>query len=194
MQVQRNRPSEGLKVARFLMVLSSVSPLFVLWALRGSRAVPDCWLITTCVLFILMPNGFLWLRISTARRHKELRKLTVARAEDHRDHLLVYLFAMLLPFYADAMETWRSVGSMVAAVGFIVFLFWHLDLHYMNVLFAVRGYRIFTVRAKVDGNSISGSTDFVLISRRAAVPENAEVVAYRISDTVYLEREHEVAL
>src|SRR6266487_3375410 len=100
MQVQSARPSEGLKLARFLMVLSSVSPLFVLWALRGSRVVEDRWLVTVCLLFIVIPNGFLWLRISTAKRNKELRKLTVVRAEDHRDHLLVYLFAMLLPFYA----------------------------------------------------------------------------------------------
>jgi hypothetical protein len=194
MQVQSARPSEGLKLARFLMVLSSVSPLFVLWALRGSRVVDDRWLVTVCLLFILIPNGFLWWRISIARRHKELRKLTVARAEDHRDHLLVYLFAMLLPFYADEMATWRSMSCTLVAVGFIVFLFWHLNLHYMNVLFAVRGYRVFTVRAEVNGNPISGTTDFVLISRRVAVPDNTEVVAYRVSDTVYLEREHEVAL
>jgi len=27
---------EGLKIARLLMVLSSISPLFVLWAIRGN--------------------------------------------------------------------------------------------------------------------------------------------------------------
>ena len=28
--------SEGLKIARLMMVFSSISPLFVLWAIRGS--------------------------------------------------------------------------------------------------------------------------------------------------------------
>jgi len=30
------RHSEGLKAARLLMVLSSISPLFILWAIRGN--------------------------------------------------------------------------------------------------------------------------------------------------------------
>ena len=32
---------EGLKAARLLMVLSSISPLFILWAIRGNSLIPD---------------------------------------------------------------------------------------------------------------------------------------------------------
>lgn len=32
---------EGLKAARLLMVLSSISPLFILWAIRGNCLVAD---------------------------------------------------------------------------------------------------------------------------------------------------------
>ena len=51
---------EGLKLARLLMVLSSVSPLFVLWAIRGTTLVPDVYF-----LHYVYPGG------------KEVRKIGV---------------------------------------------------------------------------------------------------------------------
>ncbi|MDQ7088938.1 MAG: hypothetical protein Q9Q13_14260 [Acidobacteriota bacterium] len=41
----------------------------------------------------------------------------MATAEDHRDHILVYLFAMLLPFYSEDLATWRDLGATVAVSG-----------------------------------------------------------------------------
>ena len=120
-------------------------------------------------------------------RLQELRELVVGTAEDHRDHLLVYLFAMLLPFYSLEFATWRDLAAMIAALGFIVFLFWHLNLHYMNLLFAVLGYRVFTISPPRDGNPLSGKLSLVLITRRTAVPAGERLIAYRLSDTVYLE-------
>jgi hypothetical protein len=128
----------------------------------------------------------LCLRIKTARRLQEKRELVIGTAEDHRDHLLVYLFAMLFPFYAVDLGAWRDLTAVLAALGFIVFLFWHLNLHYMNVLFAARGYRVFTVHPP-DGNPLSGKASQVLISRRVTIAPGDRIVAHRLSDTVYLE-------
>lgn len=178
---------EGLKAARLLMVLSSISPLFILWAFRGNRLIPDRYLLTFCAVMVLVPNAFLWLRIKTATRLHERRELTVGLAEDHREHLLVYLFAMLLPLYTAELGTWRDVAAVVAALCFIVFLFWHLNLHYMNLVFAAMGYRVFTVSPPADGNPLSGRTSQVLITRRIAIPAGERLVAYRLSNTVYLE-------
>jgi hypothetical protein len=149
--------------------------------------VADRWLIGACVFMVVAPNAFLWLRIQTAMRLNEKRQLTIGSADDHRDHILVYLFAMLLPFYSEEIGTWRSLNATLAALAFIVFLFWHLNLHYMNLLFAAFSYRVFTVHAPVDGNPHSGQSSFVLITRRPALTAGLEVSAYRISDTVYLE-------
>jgi len=33
--------NEGLRVARLLMVLSSISPLYILWAIRGNSLIID---------------------------------------------------------------------------------------------------------------------------------------------------------
>jgi len=87
----------------------------------------------------------------------------------------------------DAIGTWRDVAAILGALAFIVFLFWHLNLHYMNLVFAAMGYRVFTVLPPADGNPLSGRTSQVLITRRIAVPAGERLVAYRLSDTVYFE-------
>lgn len=180
---------EGLKAARLLMVLSSISPLFILWAIRGNSLIPDRYFIGFCALMVVVPNAFLWLRIWTTKRQADKRELTVGKADDHRDHILVYLFAMLLPFYSEAIGTWRDLSATFAALAFIVFLFWHLNLHYMNLLFAALGFRVFTVYPPVDGNALTGKTRQALITRRVSLAPGDRIVAYRLSDTVYLEAE-----
>ncbi len=181
------RHSEGLKAARLLMVLSSISPLFILWAIRGNSLIPDRFFLSFCAVVVILPNAFLWIRVRTATKLKEKREIVVGTAEDHRDHLLVYLFAMLLPFYAADLGTWRDLAAALAALGFIVFLFWHLNLHYMNLLFAALGYRVFTVYPPKDDNPLTGNASQVLITRRVTVSPGERLVGYRLSDTVYLE-------
>lgn len=179
---------EGLKAARLLMVLSSISPLFILWAIHGNSLIPDRYFIAFCGLMVFAPNIFLGLRIRTAKKQDDKRDLAVGTADDHRDHILVYLFAMLLPFYSEDLGRWRYLGASFAALGFIVFLFWHLNLHYMNLLFAVLGYRVFTVYPPTDGNVFTSKTRYALITRRVSLVSGDRIVAYRLSDTVYLEK------
>ena len=112
--------NEGLKLARLLMVLSSVSPLFILWAIRGTALIPDVYFLTFCAAMVVGPNAFLWYRIRIARQRGDTRELAIAAVEDNREHLLVYLFAMLLPFYADTLATWRTLAAALAGLGFVV--------------------------------------------------------------------------
>jgi hypothetical protein len=178
---------EGLKAARLLMVLSSISPLFILWAIRGTSLIPDRYFAGFCALMIVAPNVFLWLRIRTTHEQNDKQTITVGAADDHRDHILVYLFAMLLPLYSEGISTWRNFGATLTALALIVFLFWHLNLHYMNLLFAFRGLRVFTVYPPADGNPLTAKTRYALITRRVSLASGEKVVAYRLSDTVYLE-------
>lgn len=182
-----NTSHEGLKIARVLMVLSSISPLFILWAIRGNKLVPDLWFIGFCALMVVLPNTFLWLRIRTAKAKNDKREIVVGAADDHRDHILVYLFAMLLPFYSEDIGTVRDLASTLAALAFIVFLFWHLNLHYMNLLFAALGYRVFTVSPPADGNPLTGKSRCAVITRRVNLSPGNRFDAYRLSDTVYWE-------
>ncbi len=185
----RQSPSshEGLKVARLMMVLSSLSPLFILWMIRGNELIPECYFNVACVLMVVVPYGFLRVRIRVARSNNDKRELTVGTSEDHRSHVLSYLFATLLPFYRGELATCRDLAAMIIALVFIVFLFWRLNLHYMNILFALRGYQVFTVSSPQDGNPHTGKEPFVLITPRRVLSPGDTVFAYRLSNTVYLE-------
>lgn len=179
--------SEGLGFARLMMVLSSISPLFLLWAMKGTSLIPDYYFIPICALMILVPNAILYWRIKCATQKKQPREIVVGAAEDQRSHLLVYLFAMLLPLYAVELSSWREMATTLTALAFIVFLFWHLNLHYMNLLFAFKGYRVFSFTTNRDGSPASGKQVKVLITKRQALHEEDRINAYRISDTVLFE-------
>ena len=180
--------AEGLKVARFTMVLSSMSPLFILWSIRGTNLIPDLYFITGCLVMAIMPTAFLYFRELLAKRQNDIRSLVIGRTEDHRGHVLVYLFVILLPFYRQNVDSWRDFYALVAALVFIVFLFWHLNYHYMNILFAIRGYRVLNVLSANGDSEYANMTNFALITRRSVVQPNEQMVVYRISNTVYLEK------
>ena len=186
--MSRAKGSEGLPLARLFMVLASISPLFLLWAIRGIPVVPDVVLIPVCIGMILVPNFVLFLRFKCAQKAEDIHTRIVYAAEDNRSHLLVYLFAMLLPLYATGLDSWRSLAAALVALAFIVFLFWHLNLYYMNIVFAALGYRIFSVLPPTDTSGISDLEGFVLITARHSVRERLELSAYRISNHVFWER------
>jgi hypothetical protein len=129
----------------------------------------------------------LWLRIETAEKQNDLRDIVVEKAEDRRDHLLVYLFAMLLPFYPIDTSSVRDTLALLAALTFIVFLFWHLNLHYMNIWFAMRGYRVYVIIPIEDKNVLSGRASLVLITPRTDILKDESIKAYRLSDTLCFE-------
>ena len=179
---------EGLKLARFIMVLSSMSPLFFLWSIRGTNLIPDMYFVSGCLGMATLPTGFLLLRELIARRQNDTRSLVIGRTEDHRGHVLVYLFAILLPFYRQNVDVWRDFFALLAALMFIVVLFWHLNYHYMNIVFALRGYRILNVLSPVGDSEHPSMVNFALITRRSTVQPDERLVAYRLSNTVYLEK------
>jgi hypothetical protein len=184
--VQTDRVPPGLRFVRIAMVLSSLGPLFLLWAVRGSELVPDRILIPVAVLAIALPHLVLVLRMYVVKRRADRYELHVESAEDHRHDVLVYLFTILLPFYAIDTTSWRDVVALLSAVGFIAVLFLHLNLNYMNILFALTGYKIFTVQASRSNERPSNVRTRVLISRRETL-ETERIVAFRLSDTVFWE-------
>jgi hypothetical protein len=182
------RQGEGLRIARLLMVLSSMSPLFLLWAIRGSTLIPDRVFISGCAVLVVIPNLALWYRIRIADKRNDRREVVVGQADDHRDHILVYLFTMLLPFFAEKIGAWRDLLAVSAALSFVAFLFWHLNLHYMNIWFAAKGYRVFTIYPPADENPLSGKVGQVLITSRLSLAKGERIIALRLSDAVYLEK------
>ena len=167
------------------MVFSSLAPLFVIWAIRGNRLIPDKYFIGACLLLAFLPSAFLWWRVYRVRKSEDKRTLTAGTSEDHRGHVLAYLFAMLLPFFQEEMATCRDLAAMVVALALIVMLFWRLNLHYMNVFFAFADYQILTVSPPQDNNPHTGQEKYVLITRRRVLSPGDQLLVYRLSNTVY---------
>ena len=181
------RYHEGFNIGRLLMVLSSISPLFILWAIKGTSIIPDPYLIPFCAVMVILPSVYFCWRIRRARIKRDKQEIVIGEVHDYRYHILTYIFAMLLPFYRQDIASTRELLAVCAALVFIVVLFWKLNLHYINLMFIVRGYQIFMVDTHDDGNPYSGRENFMLITRRPSVEAGQEIMAYRVSDTVYLE-------
>src|ERR1700724_531124 len=122
--------NRGLPIARLLMVIGSLAPLFFLWAIRGGPPISDwCW-IGACLTLAVIPNLVLVWRWQIAKRRNDHRVVVIGAARDQSEHLILYLFAMLLPLYTANLGNERELLSVAAAFIFIVFLFWHMNLHY----------------------------------------------------------------
>jgi hypothetical protein len=182
------RANRGLPIARLLMVISSLAPLFLLWAIRGAPPIPDRYWIAICIFLAIIPNLVLFWRWRVARHRNDHRTIVVAAARDQSEHLLVYLFAMLLPLYTVNLADERELYAVAAAFIFIVFLFWHMNLHYMNIVFAALGYRVFTIEMPAPPRG--AVTSVILLSKRTSPPPaGASIDALRLSDTVFVEKE-----
>jgi hypothetical protein len=57
----------------------------------------------------------------------------------------------------------------------------------MNILFALFGYRVFTVDPVSPEAVIGGQETFVLLTPRVRLPSGQQIRAYRISNTVFFE-------
>lgn len=184
--LQDNR--EGLGLLRVILVISSISPLFVLWAVKGVVLLPDRYFVSVCLFLAIVPSIILLYRERIATKQRDTHPLQIGSVEDHRGHVLVYLFAMLLPFYRQVVDTWRDLSSLILALIFIVFLFWHLNFHYMNILFAIRRYHVFTIYPPHEDNKYASSESYILITRRRSLSAGQRIVALRLSNTVFLEK------
>ena len=178
--------TEGLRSIRLLMVLSSVSPIFILLAIRGSDFIHGYYFEICCILLVGIANGALAIRIKKSKQKEGPKSRQVGKAENHSYHVIMYLLAVLLPFYRQDLDMLRELLTIIAALAIVVLLFWRFNLHYMNLYFAIRGYHAFTVYPPENLGSYDSKDIWVLITRRTnLLAENIKV--YRISDTVYLE-------
>lgn len=175
--------NQRLELVRLMLVISAFSPVFILWAIRGPAGISEKWLWVAVCLFAVLPNAIIYLRYRIALKRQDRRSLQTKQASDTREHLLIYLFAMLMPLYDANMSCWRDTAALIAAFALVVFIFWHLDLNYLNLLFALMGFRLYVLPA----DSASHSRGIILFSRRHELPPSAEVSAYRLSDTIYVE-------
>lgn len=177
----------GLAFMRLLLVLSSLSPVFVLWAVRGVDSIPDEYWIPACLVLFFVPNLVLYLVLLRAERRRQEKTVVVSDAEDQRSHLFIYLFAMLIPLYDVNLDGYRDIAAVGIAVIFVAFLFWHMGLHYVNLLLAFAGYRIFVAHVRT-GFADQEYATYAIISKRLRLPLGQPITGIRLGENVLVER------
>ena len=165
---------------KFTLVLACMSPLFILLAIRGISTVPFEYYFPILMGMAFVPNIYLALRLKQAKRLNDRKIVRVFGATDNKEHLLTYIFAMLIPLYQASLGSTNDLLSAVCALLFIVFIFGHMELYYMNIWFAFFDYRILSIRPEtaMDGFSVP----HVLITKRDHLPEGIEIQPLRITD------------
>ncbi|WP_374283931.1 hypothetical protein [Novosphingobium sp.] len=187
--------SEGLGFVRLVLVWSSLSPVFLLWSIRGVDAVDDAVWIPTCLVLFVLPTAILYWVFSRARKSENVKTIDVVSARDQREHLLTYLFAMLIPLFDVNLGGVRDIVAVAFALAFVMFLFWHMRLHYMNLIFAIWGYRIYTVEARIGTKERDREqprlVTFAVISRRHYLPEGSALTGYRLGGNVIVDKDND---
>lgn len=190
---QKSKLQEGLGGIRFLLVWSSLSPVFLLWAIRGVEKISDWVWVPVCIAIFALPTILIWSFFQRARSQENYKTITVHSAKDQREHLLTYLFAMMIPLFDANLGGYRDLAAIFIALIFVIFLFWHMRLHYMNLIFAVCGYRIFTVEA-ISGTEVRGSDSsrlvtYAVLSRRHNLTSGKSLTGWRLGGNVIVDQE-----
>jgi hypothetical protein len=181
---------EGLRVARFLMVLASFWPLFILWGIKGTakEVVPhEAWALI-CAGLVIIPNLILYARYRLAKRDGDTRTIRIVNAKDQREHVIVYLFAVLLPLFDANQNSGCDLAALLFALIVVVVVFYHLNLHYLNLAFSFRGLRCYTVVTDVMGEGAKKERELVvLLTKRPDLRPGDEIVGVRVSNTVLVD-------
>lgn len=180
---------EALGFTRYMMVISSFSPLFALWILRGSSFNKWCIFEIICGLLILIPNLILLTRVIVSKKRDDTYTKTIGNATDNKEHLLIYLFAMLFPLYSVPIDNLRGLLSAIFALVIITLIFWYFNLHYINIIFAVFHYNVYTIYPPEKDDGISGKDLFIILSKRPRLDPYSNIVCLRLSNTVYIEKD-----
>jgi hypothetical protein len=172
---------EGVPVVKFMMLLSSMTPLFLLIGLRGIAATVisdrSLWIIIGIV--VILPFLFLYLRIQAAIKSNNVMNVDTTDNSDNKDYLFTYLFTVLLPMYSFTITNCRDAFALLFALIVVLFVLWNMNLHFINIFFAIQGYKVYTLN-KLDGA--------ILLSVRHNLPVNAQdMMVHRISNSVFIE-------
>lgn len=174
------KTNDGLALVKFMMLLSSMAPLFLLVGIRGMDSVivdKHLWIAVACL--VLIPYLVLQLRIRLSIKSNDTFVLDVTDVKNNKEYLFTYLFTVLLPLYSVTISNNREFGAMMFAICFVIFVLWNMNLHFVNILFAFMGYRVFTIES---------FDSAILLTTRTTIPKDLkELKVHRLSNTVFIE-------
>lgn len=173
---------------RFAFVIASFSPLFILLGIKGNKHLSDLALWSSVIFLVFLPNGLLYLRWWLIRKSDQVIELQIMDSTDNRDSLVIYLLAVLLALYGVNPESVREWVAYALTVLFVIILFWMTNLHHLNVLFNILGYKTYTITIKVNGSNGVKSMKAVLLTKSQQPSINRSISCYRLSHDIFIEQ------
>lgn len=167
----------------------ALSPVFFIWAIRGSAVVNQFWLCGLAATTIVLPALFFVWRLRQVKSSStggDIEELTVRRLTDRREHLLSYLFPLVMSSWEFDFKSPRELIACLFVMLFTGIAFWHLQLTYVNLWFAIAGYR----SIQVERNSTKNHPlrPIILLTRDNRLLEGGKVEAYRLTNCLYLHK------
>jgi hypothetical protein len=177
------KPRPDLGFLRAMLVLASMSPVFLIWSIIGMSKIPDRYFIPGCLLLILIPHWVLLRRIAVASKLESTKEFQVDSAKDSKEQLLTYFLPLVLPLMAVTLDSWRGFSATLVLFCIMAFASWHLRVFYINIFFAVFGFRIFQIR-QIE-TSLTTVTDRILITKRRQINRGDKITAINLGAEIY---------
>lgn len=174
------KTEEGLPFVKLTMLLSSMAPLFLLVGIRGMDIlIPYYHLWIAIGILVIVPFAILKLRIRLSVKSNDVFVVDVTEVKSNKEYLFTYLFTVLLPLYSISITDSREFAAMMFAICFVIFVLWNMNLHFANILFALWGYRVFTIES---------FNSAILLTTRSSIPKKITgLKVHRLSNSVFIE-------
>lgn len=181
------KTEEGLPFVKFMMLLSSMAPLFLLIGIRGmDKIISDKHLWIAVSFLLVIPFLILKWRIHRTIKSNDTYMLDISETKNNKEYLFTYLFTVLLPLYSITIENNREFIAITFAICFIIFVLWNMNLHFVNIFFAFQGYHVYTIET---------FNSAILLTTRTSIPKDIkELKVHRLSNSVFIElKNHDYA-
>ena len=180
---------EGLPIARALMVAGPFATTFLVMAFRGDIDASSATFTLACIMLAVLPTVFLWLRIRVSKTHADKTHFNIngPTTSIQWKMKLLLAVALVLPFHGGAIDAASDMLGTAVALALAVFVVWRLNLYYVNLYFFLRGYRAFSISPPDNAGPHDRTDDVVLLTRREHLHRNDSFVAYRLTNSVFLE-------
>jgi len=175
---------DGLKSLRFLMLISSLAPVFILLAIKGSNFTNENWnkcFFYTLIVIVFLSFAPLILRYFLAKDEIVNKRVTgdiIPCSQEYSG----YILSIALPLCQNSVANLRELSFLVSLLVFIFMIFYMFNLYYLNILFYMLGYRLYKVIP-------SKSHSYVIITKKAKnelISQNIRTM--RLTNSLFLER------
>lgn len=175
----------GLKFFRFLLLISSISPVFVLLALKGASFVADDYNVAyNSIMWGIFIVSFLPLLIRYQIAKNEKVKLAINKnVTPCIEEYSTYILSIALPLCQNDLISEKNFLFFIAMIVFVLIVFYVFNLYYLNIFFYLLGYKLYKVVP-------SRSHSYVVISKKEIQEiQSKDIVAIRLTNSLFWERE-----